>query len=754
MEKRMDHILVVKGDYGRPRAQEGTTLLFLIVCMAVFAALGTAMLSLFGTAEMSQAFPNQVKRSNYLAESGLRFAFSEVRRLSPPQNVSPVTLADWWTARFNELCNGENLNGKDYTVTAGTNTFNLKMQPYWFKVSTSGANLTSLTATVLGQGLPPSVATGANSFPAGTKIQIGTNSPVPIDASNTTVAANRKSVTFSIPGGVSVPTVPTEAYLVFAPSSNTTVTKGGNLTLGLNTLNVIPPEHGTFLMSGKVYSYDTATAGSTVLKKVNWSGTTSTVDVHTTDDVVFGQNARIVSTGTYTFTGSASQRQISSYVGFASSSMSSYKPPVNNVEVKTTMDDLSSLDLSRSGDRVIVLGYWATGGVHMYWAAFTKLSWAVYRFADPDPPSNMVGYHVAPLSTSLRNTLLTSYTSHGTLSYDVQVKVGWDLNLDYAATGIAFRWHVPDIYDQVNGPRQGYGVTFMRYGCYGSSGPNNCTSCIYPPCGGPFGNSNGDYIPNGAKPDASLINQLIAVLWRQYVDGAGIEHREPLAYAILGDPTTPCDPAAGCLGRTPPDPDRKVTGNQGWPDGRVNDDATIIVRVEDKFISNSQRVNEFKVFWADSSPEAKFPSASATRTKDQYSTNTRRARYCAQWVTDPDCNGNTLFPAYPRNYLAEDATACIAYWTNSSDTTRDYFTLASNVPSGAENAVIWTKLPTAPLDIVLLADRATIRTDKFVLDSFNAYREEVGLTAMGFLGSPNNTVAFDDLSLQILGENE
>jgi hypothetical protein len=724
-------------------AQQGAALLFLIVAMTIFAALGTAMLSLFGTAQMSQFQPNQVRRANYMAESGARYALSEVRRLAPPQNVSPVTLANWWTARFNELCNGGNVAGKTFTISSGVNSFNLKINPYWFKVTTAGTNLTTVNADVPAQGLPPAlpgepgIATGSNSFPVGTRIQIGANSPVEINVANTTVSANRKSVTFVLLSPVNIDTAPADGYLVFSPTVTQTINMGDNLTLALNTLNPIPRANGTIIINGKVYTYESTAAGSTVLKNVRWKGSTPTVVVNASDDIVFGQNARIVSTGIYNFGGSIVQRQTNNYTGFASASISSYRPPTNNVTLTTSFNDLSSLDLGRSGDRVIVQGYIATGGVHMYWAAFTKLGLGGYRFHDP-ADNCWVGYHVAPLSLALRNSLRDSFTIHQTLSYDIQIKMGWDLHVDYAATGLSFRWHVPDAYDQTSGPRQGYGVSIMRY------------QAAWCP-----GNHKGDYIPNGMKPDyanpgLNLEGKLIAVLWRQNATGPNDTDFtvEALAYAVLGDPTWPCDPTTGCLGRWPwPDQDQKITGNQGWPDGRVNDDATIIVRVEDKFLANFQRINEIKLFWADSSP--KFDP----RVGDSAATNTDRKRYCAQWVNDGTCNGNTLFPTWPRNLFVKDGSGYIANWYNN-DTTRDYFTLASNHPTAPHNAVVWRKLASAPGDIILSSDATTIRTTTYVLDSFSATREEVGLHAMGDLDNSNNTVAFDDLSIQILGENE
>ena len=54
--------------------QKGSILIGIIVAMVLFAAIGTAMLSLTSTATMNQVMANSAARAYYLAESGYRYA--------------------------------------------------------------------------------------------------------------------------------------------------------------------------------------------------------------------------------------------------------------------------------------------------------------------------------------------------------------------------------------------------------------------------------------------------------------------------------------------------------------------------------------------------------------------------------------------------------------------------------------------------------------------------------------------------------
>ena len=62
--------------------------------MVIFAALGTAMVSLFSTSISSSATANESRRAFYLAEAGLRYGLSELRKVNGFTTSNIATLND------------------------------------------------------------------------------------------------------------------------------------------------------------------------------------------------------------------------------------------------------------------------------------------------------------------------------------------------------------------------------------------------------------------------------------------------------------------------------------------------------------------------------------------------------------------------------------------------------------------------------------------------------------------------------------
>ena len=57
----------------------GTLLVYMIVVILIFGVLGVSLVSLFKTSTESSATPNDAKRARFIAESGIRYALSEIR---------------------------------------------------------------------------------------------------------------------------------------------------------------------------------------------------------------------------------------------------------------------------------------------------------------------------------------------------------------------------------------------------------------------------------------------------------------------------------------------------------------------------------------------------------------------------------------------------------------------------------------------------------------------------------------------------
>jgi hypothetical protein len=709
--------------------------------MVIFTALGVGMVSLFGTSVLSVFSSNAVRRAGYMAESGMRYAISEVRN---PGTVGPE-------AKLTNMDDGS-VNGIWYSVFPGISRYRVRVYPYWSNTAAgTGAASASVSATVPSSGFPLNYA--IPTAPGGgavARLQVGPNAPVAI--SNVAGATpGSKTVTYTLASPVTIPAgVSAYANLAF-PTTNTsqTITKGSAATplvLNINSLSAIPEKNGTFMdaTAGRLYAYQTArlVSGYVQLENITWTQATTTSIIPANRYLVFSQAARLDLTGEQFQAQKSYTDSLTLYSSTSATPPSgpNYIPPALPATASQFSGNLDALDTSRSGNRVVVAGYIATGGTHAYWAAFQHLGEVGYYFEDPEEAGRLIGWHAAPISNAIAANLQASWLQYHTLNYDAQVKVGWDLNQPASGTGIAFRWHESPLFEGQtpagNDPYryyQGYGITYMIYrdDNHGSS----------------------DKIPNTIKPPGTSLNQrLLIVLWQVKVNAAGVPTKDWLAYALLGRPASYKNPLTG--ERTPPDPDQKVTGYQIWPDGRVNDNATIGVRVEDRFVTAggvTTRYNDIKVFYGDASA---FTFTNDSRVKDAVATNKQRARYYSAWmeVGNPGQTLPVINPAWPpNNFVLSGST--LAYWYNNQ-TSYDYFSMTSSSPTAPYNTVTWVinaSPRTGFSPVNLLSDGCTIRTSDFVLDSYPESRKEIGLVGMGDLDSSTHTVAFDDFYIQILG---
>lgn len=394
-------------------------------------------------------------------------------------------------------------------------------------------------------------------------------------------------------------------------------------------------------------------------------------------------------------------RETNYEVTFVPDSSSPYGPnlPPENIPVIGITFSEPTLELENIQDVVSIEGYVSTGGLHRYWAAFSKIGDSRHRSSED---GCYIGYHVTTITGEDSAKLKEVYDDYGYVSYDVQVKMGWLKYLDYAASGINFRWY----------NNEGYGLSFLRF--------DSRTRC-------------GDYIPHGIKPGPgnSLGDKLLIVLWEQR---GGV--KKWLAYAVVGTPYT-----YGAWG-TPSSEDQKIVGQQDIVDGYLNDNATLIVRVVD-VNRNGQRVTEVMAFYADASPYYN------SRTYDSIATNILRKRYPPEWID------SSLFPMWPSNYFVNNEIGIKAYWNNSNNY-YDYFTLLSMYPQTPNNTVKFV-INSTVTNAEVLPDGCTVRLTTLPLLSFSSDRREVGIHAMGNLYNSlfvDYTIGFDDLAVQVLGKEE
>jgi hypothetical protein len=111
----LNHILCALPQEGRPQnASRGSVLVYLTVVILIFGILGVTMVSLFTTATTSSATPNDARRAYNLAESGTRYAFSELRD------------NDFEVSTINDL------NSTTYNVT-DAGSFSIRAFSLWFE---------------------------------------------------------------------------------------------------------------------------------------------------------------------------------------------------------------------------------------------------------------------------------------------------------------------------------------------------------------------------------------------------------------------------------------------------------------------------------------------------------------------------------------------------------------------------------------------------------------------------------------------
>jgi Tfp pilus assembly protein PilX len=66
--------------FERLAANRGNVMVYVLMTMVIFAVIGVTMVSLMSTSISSSATVNETRRAFYLAESGLRYAMSELRQ--------------------------------------------------------------------------------------------------------------------------------------------------------------------------------------------------------------------------------------------------------------------------------------------------------------------------------------------------------------------------------------------------------------------------------------------------------------------------------------------------------------------------------------------------------------------------------------------------------------------------------------------------------------------------------------------------
>jgi len=208
----------------KPKSMTGSILIGLIVTMVIMAALGAAMVSMFGSSTMGNVASMFQPRANYLAESGFAYAVKEYLRDSSETNI---------------IAN----HNRKFTLANG-DSFKTFIYPYWFKAQAKASGSSTLIVN------PVSTVNGMDMFPA--KFQDTENSI------NRSICVGTSSTSCTNYSYTSATYSSANHTVTFGGVSSGTITLNSNVyPSALSTASTIYPE-GPSLSSKKFYMSTTA----------------------------------------------------------------------------------------------------------------------------------------------------------------------------------------------------------------------------------------------------------------------------------------------------------------------------------------------------------------------------------------------------------------------------------------------------------------------------------------------------------------
>ncbi len=402
--------------------QKGSILIGIIAAMVLFAALGTAILSLTSTAIMSQVMANSTARAYYLAESGFRYI----------QGLSSGTESE--NARDSML---ESLHGRTFTLNDNEGSFDLDVYPYYLKITEDPSGTKTLNTKAPG-GLAPEFS------PTQGCLKIGSG----YYFYNSTVISD-PNISFSITSSLPHFPVGTDVFYVAETNNAQTVDVDGSINLRNDTAGEFPLRNGLIEINGHIYSYKEFEFDHTSYRLTGIRDPKSnemeplTFGAH--EKIVLQKFTKIESTGTFGAGDHQSARKVVYSVPLP------IKWQGEKVEFHEKFDDglsrwnrvLGSHEVQNidPGNALKVTGTGLVG-------ASDSGSLAVFEWLET----------VIDLESSHRQA--GNYLSddpQNYLSYDAQVKIGFDPGVqDTYMAGISFRL------EELRGESESFGISFVK----------------------------------------------------------------------------------------------------------------------------------------------------------------------------------------------------------------------------------------------------------------------------------------------------
>ncbi len=205
-----------------PAAQKGSILIGLIAAIVVMSALGAAMLPMFSSSYMNQAYSDHGRKAYFLAESGFRYAAGEYLNAGS-EAAKETVLAE--------------VHDKTFTLNNNQGSFTTRVYPFWTESSSfSGSTLSS---TISGT-IPDELKTGTGGY-----IRVEDSGFF----SYSSRSGSGTTVSFSGLSPATNPGSSKEIFPIALPNSTQTITEGGNLTLTSTGADAFPPLNGNFTIA-------------------------------------------------------------------------------------------------------------------------------------------------------------------------------------------------------------------------------------------------------------------------------------------------------------------------------------------------------------------------------------------------------------------------------------------------------------------------------------------------------------------------
>ncbi len=309
---------------------KGSMLIYIIVTIAFFGILGTALVSVFSASAVSSHTPNYANKALYMAESGMRYALSVLKNTGTTSNVIST------------------LNSTTYTLTNG-GSFNINIFGKWFESSADQAlSATQTLMLTVPQGtLPSEFSVSDNTYLVNIeslKDSINfTGNPDTKFSAQAITYQNISDTSFSMVVNDDFEADQGEAvHLAVLPGAQS-VTEGNSVTVSGNGIDAFPSRHGSFYVlvdedntGAKTEYYYEAVVGSEL------TNISSDLVLDADDFIILSENNhKIVTTGNVA--GMSSGDNNTANMGFPLDITN--PPPIEPPEAEEQSSDLPEDDL-------------------------------------------------------------------------------------------------------------------------------------------------------------------------------------------------------------------------------------------------------------------------------------------------------------------------------------------------------------------------------------------------------------------------